>query len=50
MPEAAISGGHADAPASDDISAYNVKRIGDELSVAPPTGSPVSESVDPPPR
>jgi hypothetical protein len=39
MPEAAINVRHVDAQPSGDPSAYSVKRIGEELSVLPPTGS-----------
>jgi hypothetical protein len=39
MPEAAISSRHVGVHASGDPSANNAKRIGDELSAFPATGS-----------
>jgi hypothetical protein len=48
MPEAAISGRHVDAQVSGEPSAYNVKRIGDEVSELPPTGSSPPDGVTTP--
>jgi hypothetical protein len=45
MPEAAISGRQPEAQVSGDPSAYNVKRMGDELSELPPTGSSAPAGV-----
>jgi hypothetical protein len=50
MPEAAISGRQAVPQFSGDPSAYSVKRMGDELSVLPPTGSTVPGFVTALPR
>src|SRR6267142_6959549 len=47
MPEAPISGRHAVAQASADPSANKAKRMGDELSALPATGSAGAEGVSP---
>jgi hypothetical protein len=50
MPEAAISGRQLDAQVSGVPSAYNAKRMGDELSGFPPTGSSALVGVNAPPK
>jgi hypothetical protein len=50
MPEAEIVSRHVDAHVSGDPSAYNAKRMGDELSAFPPTGSSAPELANAPPR
>jgi hypothetical protein len=50
MPEAAINGRQADAQVSGKPSAYNVNRMGDELSGLPPTGSSAPAGVNARPK
>jgi hypothetical protein len=47
MPEAPISGRHVVAHVSGDPSANKAKRIGDELSALPATGSAGADGVSP---
>jgi hypothetical protein len=47
MPEAPISGRHVAAHVSGDPSANKAKRMGDELSALPATGSAGADGVSP---